>query len=59
MANFYFDKVAGLQKLPPEVLCKRGVLGNFTEKHLCQRRYFSKVARLRLYNGDPNTGVFL
>ena len=34
----------------PEVFCKKGVLRNFakfTEKHLCQRLFFNKVARLR------------
>ena len=32
-----------IQKLPPEVFCKKGVLRNFakfTEKHLCQRIFF-------------------
>ena len=39
----------------PEVLCKKGVLRNFTKltgKHLCQRTFFNKVA-------DSGTGVFL
>ena len=34
----------------PEVLCKKGVLRNFTKftgKHLCQSLFFSKVAGLR------------
>ena len=38
------------QKQPPEVLCKNGVLRNFTKftgKHLCQRLFFNKVAGLR------------
>ena len=37
-------------KQPPEVFCKKGVLRNFvkfTEKHLCQRHVFNKVAGLR------------
>ena len=39
-----------LQKQPPEVFCKNGVLVNFTKcegKHLCQRVFFNKVADLR------------
>ena len=38
------------QKQPPEVLCKEAVLRNFakfTEKHLCQRLFFNKVAGQR------------
>ena len=34
----------------PEVLCKKGVLRNFTKftgKHLCQSLFFNKVAGLR------------
>ena len=42
--------IRGLQKVqkqPAEVLCKKGVLRNFakfTEKQLCQRLFFNKVA---------------
>ena len=38
------------QKQPPEVFCKKGVLGTFakfTGKHLCQSLIFNKVAGLR------------
>ena len=34
----------------PEMLCKKGVLRNFTKfkgKHLCQSLFFNKVAGLR------------
>ena len=34
----------------PEIFCKEGVLGNFTNftgKHLCQSFFFNKVAGLR------------
>ena len=40
----------GLQKQPPEVFYKKGVLRNFakfTEKHLCQRLFLNKVAGQR------------
>ena len=30
----------------PEVFCKKGVLSNFTGKHLCQSLFFNKVAAL-------------
>ena len=36
-----------IQKQPPEVFCKKGVLRNFakfTGKHLCQSLFFNKVA---------------
>ena len=36
-----------MQKQPPEVLCKKGVLRNFakfTGKHLCRSLFFNKVA---------------
>ena len=36
-----------IQKQPPEVFCKKGVLKNvtkFTGKHLCQSLYFNEVA---------------
>ena len=39
-----------LQKQPPEVFCKKGVLRNFakfTEEHLCQSLSFNKAAGLR------------
>ena len=39
----------GLQKQPPEVFYKKGVLRNFakfTEKHLCQRLFLNKVGGL-------------
>ena len=39
----------GFQKQPPEVFCKKGVLGNFTKftgKHLCQSLFLNKVAGL-------------
>ena len=38
-----------LQKQPPKVFCKKGVLRNFakfTGKHLCQSLFFNKVAGL-------------
>ena len=37
----------GIQKQPPEMFCKKGVLINFakfTGKHLCQTLFFNKVA---------------
>ena len=51
-----FFKVCGYEnirflKQPPEVLCKKGVLTNFTKftgKHLCQSLFFNKVAGLRI-----------
>ena len=39
-----------LQKQPPEVFCKKGVLRNFAKfkgKHLCQSLFFNKVVGLR------------
>ena len=42
--------LALLRRSRPEVLCKKGVLGNFakfTGKHLCQSLFFNKVAGLR------------
>ena len=39
-----------IQKQPPEVFCKKGVIRNFAKfkgKHLCQRPFFKKVAGLR------------
>ena len=39
-----------LQKQPPEMFCKKGVLRNFskfTRKHLCQRLFFNKVPIVR------------
>ena len=49
-----FFKVCGYEnirflKQPPEVLCKKGVLTNFTKftgKDLCQSLFFNKVAGL-------------
>ena len=38
-----------LQKQPPEVFCKKGVLkifAKFTGKHLCKSLFFNKVAGL-------------
>ena len=40
-----------IKELPPEVLCKKGVLRNFpkfTRKWLCQSLFFNKIAGLRL-----------
>ena len=40
----------GLQKQPPEVFYKKGILRNFakfTGKHLCLRVFFNKIAALR------------
>ena len=61
-----------IQKQPPEVkkqsseeFCKKGVLknlANFTEKHLCWRRFFDKVASLQpasFLKRDPNSSAFL
>ena len=45
--SLFFHKV---QKQPPELLCKEGVLINFTKftgKHLCQCLVLNKVARHR------------
>ena len=42
-----------VQKQPPEVLFKKGVLknfANFTGKHLCWSLFFNKVADLRVCN---------
>ena len=39
--------ICSLQKQPPGLFCKKGVLRNlakFTGKHLCQRPFFNKVA---------------
>ena len=39
-----------IQKQPPQVFCKKGVLRNFakfTGKHLCQSLFFNKVPSLR------------
>ena len=47
----------------PEMLCKKGVLRNFTKfpgKHLCQSLFFNKVLGLQLYQKrDSGTGIFL
>ena len=39
--------MSSLRSSRPEVFCKRGILRNFTEKHLCQSFFFNKVAGLR------------
>ena len=41
-----------IQRQPPEVFCKKGVLKNFTKftgKHLCQSLFFNKVAEYRCF----------
>ena len=41
-----------IQKQPPEVFCKKGVLKNFTKftgKRLCQGLFFNKVAEHRCF----------
>ena len=43
-------KISSYRSSHPQVFCKKGVLRNFakfTGKHLCQRLFFNKVARLR------------
>ena len=38
------------QKQPPELFCKKSIIGNFTKftgKHLCQSLFFNKAAGLR------------
>ena len=49
---FWFKLVTyQMQKQPPKVFCKKGVLRNFakfTGKHLCQSLFFSKVAGLSI-----------
>ena len=45
-----YDDNSKIQKQPPEVFCKTGVLRNFaifTGKHLCQIHFFNRVAGLR------------
>ena len=42
-----------IQKQPPEVLCKKGVLkifAKFTGKHLCQGLFFNKAAGLKPFH---------
>ena len=44
------EKKKNVKKHPPEVLCKKGVLRNFTKftgKNLCLSLFFNKVADLR------------
>ena len=54
-----------VQKQPPEVSIKRGVIKNFTKftgKHQCQSLFFNKVAGLRpatLLKTGSDTFVFL
>ena len=44
---------------PPEVFCKKGVLRNFTGKHLCQSLFFNKVAGLFLeISQNPQENTF-
>ena len=45
---YVIGKILTKQKQPPEVFCRKGVLGNFTKftgKHLCQ----SRLLRKKLY----------
>ena len=45
-----------VQKQPPEVFCKKGVLRNlakFTGKHLCQSLFFNKVAGVAKFLRKP------
>ena len=47
-----------LQKQPPEVFCKKGVLRNFvkfTRKHQCEILFFNKVSGLDLWTTAPDT----
>ena len=47
---FFFLLLWRFRSSRPEVLCKKGVLRNFTKftgKHLCQSLFFNKVATLR------------
>ena len=49
--SFMFSFVNILQKQPPEVFCKKGVLINFTKftgKHLCQGLFLIKLQALGL-----------
>ena len=54
-----------IQKLPPEVFCKKNGPRNFTKftaKHVCQSLFFNKVVGLSsaaLLKRDSGTGVFL
>ena len=48
--SIMFDGSAQYRSSRPEMLCKKGVLRNFTKfkgKHLCQSLFFNKVAGLR------------
>ena len=48
--SIMFDGSAQYRSSCPEMLCKKGVLRNFTKftgKHLCQSLFFNKVAGLR------------
>ena len=53
-----------IQKQPPEMLCKKGVLRNFTKfpgKYLCQSLFLKNtLLKKQLYlKKDSGTGVFL
>ena len=57
-----FDIIVYIQKQPPEVFYKKGVLRNFakfTRKHLCQNLLFNKVRSATLLKRHPGKGVFL
>ena len=57
-----FDIILYIQKQPPEVFYKKGVLRNFaniTRKHLCQNLFFNKVRSATLLKRHPGKGVFL
>ena len=60
----YAKNTIAVQKQPPKVFCKKGVLKNFaniTRKHLCQSLFFNKVAGLSLQHyqkRDSDTGFF-
>ena len=51
-----------IQKQPPDVFCKKGVLKNFakfTGKHLWQNVFFNKVTGLRqLFHRTPQDDCF-
>ena len=60
---WYYYCYCNIQKQPPEVFYKKGVLRNFTKftgKHLCQSLFFSKVASLacNLTKKETLTQVF-
>ena len=48
---YKYNAPVKIQKQPPEMFCKKGVLRNFTKftkEHQCQRLIFNKVAGLQL-----------